>query len=785
MTILIENIKNIPDILKATPRWVGWKPITRDGKLTKPPVNIWTGQITDAQKSEHWADFGTAVQVFQQGDLQGLGFVLTDDDDLVGVDLDHAVEAGVVAEWAWKIALHLNSYTEISPSGTGLHIWVHGRLPEGGRKKGHIETYSASRYLTVTGQRYPDFPATIQERHVDLASFHAEVFARTRSATNGTRPASATTGPDDMALIKKALRATNGAKFARLWRGDTLGYPSHSEADLALCGLLAFWTGRDAVRMDGLFRQSGLRREKWDARHGGETYGQRTIGTAIGECTEVYEPKPTRSKRPFTEEEIAAAHTFVGSGRGADDGDEAGDQEHDPYPEMWKADPKPTRGVDESRQPDSVDGVDEAPASPPQVVSKKVNKKTSQELPAGFISRYVAVALRSTDAPAEAHALTAALVMSALAGPCPRLPLAFRRDAGQRLVLWGMNVVDSTEGRKTTVNELGLDVLRRVLGESAILPWKGSPEAFIQLMAARDGQTCVLPRDEYTGLLVGIKHGGYMAGLAQDFIRAYDGLPIVMGRTAKMNRQTGHRVDDTDRVRDPYLVKMTASTRSRFVEVATIDDVLDGLLARFIYTSGGAPEQPMKRRTVDLDTAWTQVVALAQAFYERAQDVPTIEISDALMITHFNLEQQFKAAATAAARPDAAKPAMKRLAVSVLQIAGLLALERAHQGAAVLTEADLDAAVALSPPWQATTLALIADIGRTQHQARCDSVLATVRSHPEGVARGLLFRLHRGLKGREFEEVVGDLEQQGLIHQRKVSGKAGRAPVVYRPGPRP
>ena len=65
-------------------------------------------------------------------------------------------------------------------------------------------------------------------------------------------------------VIRKALSASNGERFSRLWYGDTSGYGSHSEADLALCGMLAFWTGGDAARIDTLFRQSGLYREKWD-----------------------------------------------------------------------------------------------------------------------------------------------------------------------------------------------------------------------------------------------------------------------------------------------------------------------------------------------------------------------------------------------------------------------------------------------------------------------------------------------------------------------------------------
>ena len=89
-------------------------------------------------------------------------------------------------------------------------------------------------------------------------------------------------------LIEKAKNAKNGAKFTALWEGLTDGYDSQSEADLALCCLLAFWTGGDRDRIDRLFRQSGLYREdKWGGR---EDYRERTINAALEQTTEFYDP---------------------------------------------------------------------------------------------------------------------------------------------------------------------------------------------------------------------------------------------------------------------------------------------------------------------------------------------------------------------------------------------------------------------------------------------------------------------------------------------------------------
>jgi primase-polymerase (primpol)-like protein len=95
---------------------------------------------------------------------------------------------------------------------------------------------------------------------------------------------------DDETLLEKAHDAENGAKFGRLWRGDTSGYDSHSEADMALCCLLAFWTGRDPRRIDELFRRSGLLRKKWDETHyaDGSTYGEKTVARACRQTSETY-----------------------------------------------------------------------------------------------------------------------------------------------------------------------------------------------------------------------------------------------------------------------------------------------------------------------------------------------------------------------------------------------------------------------------------------------------------------------------------------------------------------
>jgi hypothetical protein len=250
-----------------------------------------------------------------------------------------------------------------------------------------------------------------------------------------------------------------------------------------------------------------------------------------------------------------------------------------------------------------------------------------------------------------------------------------------------------------------------------------------------------------------------------------------------MNKKTGIRVDDTDRVRDPYLVKLCAATRSSFVEVATIEDVLDGLLARFVFTSGTAEERPMRPMTSAIEDAWNSVVAHARGFSERASDLLRVTVPDTVLAREWDLERRLKEAALASPRPDVARPAMKRLAETTLKVAALLAIDRSTSGSATISEADFDAASGMAARWQSTTLALLADLGRTKFQARCDAVLGTILAHRTGVILSALYRAHRDLGQREFDEVLTALDTQGLAHcVTTKTGKRGRTPAIWLPG---
>src|SRR5262249_17909008 len=148
---------------------------------------------------------------------------------------------------------------EISPSGTGVHILVRGHLPPGGRKRDWVEIYSEARYFTVTGRYVVGTPSVIHERTAELATLHRQIFETDDRRTPPPPPSSASrsTSLSDIDLVLKASAAANGHRFSALWKGDLSEYNNDdSAADLALCNLLAFWSGCDAEQMDRVFRQS-------------------------------------------------------------------------------------------------------------------------------------------------------------------------------------------------------------------------------------------------------------------------------------------------------------------------------------------------------------------------------------------------------------------------------------------------------------------------------------------------------------------------------------------------
>jgi putative DNA primase/helicase len=322
----------IPAELQALPQWVVWRYIWDRTRWTKVPFQATRpDRKASATDRQTWATFQEALTTYQAGAFDGIGVVLSADLGLIGMDLDHCrdPDSGALEAWAVDIVQAIASYAEVSPSGTGVRLFARGTLAGPGRKVGDGEIYASGRYLTLTGCHLQETPRTIDACQPAIDHVVSRYFPTPAPngapSSNGTGPAR--TDEDLLALIRAS---THGGKCARLWAGDLRGYASQSEADLALCILLAGWT-RDAVQLDRLVRQSALMRPKWDERHGALTYGAKTIAAALARQTESYTPPGPR--------ETPAAHDTPVSAPALWPGDGQAETECPPLPEIPDEDP--------------------------------------------------------------------------------------------------------------------------------------------------------------------------------------------------------------------------------------------------------------------------------------------------------------------------------------------------------------------------------------------------------------------------------------------------------------
>ena len=278
-----KYVDNIPKELQDLKQWVCWKKGANqeNGKPTKLPIDAMTGRFAKVSDPTTFTTLEKAIIAEKQFGLDGIGFVFQGN-GYFGIDLDDCSK-----ELKDEFINHMQSYSETSQSGNGIHIICKGHLPKGRNRVKGIEMYDDKRYFIMTGNKIGNYDlvdGTEKVKHLYNKYLKKET---TKPITSVVIQDSISL--DDTTLITKAQRSKSGQQFSLLMQGTWTGqYPSQSEADLAFCNLLAFWTGKNALQMDRIFRISGLMRDKWDKKRGQITYGEITINRAIENCQVVY-----------------------------------------------------------------------------------------------------------------------------------------------------------------------------------------------------------------------------------------------------------------------------------------------------------------------------------------------------------------------------------------------------------------------------------------------------------------------------------------------------------------
>lgn len=258
MKLLPVNVGGIPPALKQIDQWVAWRAVLKtkaDGtrKIDKVPINPHTGGSASTTDPKTWGTFTQALSRMRSDGLSGVGFVLTLDCGVIGGDIDKCVNptTGELEPWAAEMAQGIDTYTERSPSGTGVRMFALGKLPPGGRKRGAIEMYDSGRFLTCTGHEITDGePREVEERTEQFAALHRQVFGESAGDADATltpEQEAAAVGErrptEELEAIVEALRA-NDERFDATWtrtreeftKGG--GVADQSKYDLAIANAL-------------------------------------------------------------------------------------------------------------------------------------------------------------------------------------------------------------------------------------------------------------------------------------------------------------------------------------------------------------------------------------------------------------------------------------------------------------------------------------------------------------------------------------------------------------------
>jgi hypothetical protein len=284
---------SIPEKLQELDQWVLWKTVSRDSKSTKVPYSVY-GTAASTTDPATWASFDNVVSTYDPSQHSGIGFVFTASDQFCGIDLDGCrdPETGTVADWAIDEVIRFSSYTEISPSQTGLKIWITAdsslpkgrkqelRVPEIVAKTPAIEVYTQRRYFAVTGQVYKQYHH-IEHRESELQAFLKDYWPAS--------PAVNTPQHDwrsDDAVVERAR------KYVGRIRGAVSGSSGHNVTFSVACRLIKGFELTADQAFDVISEWNGTCDPPWsehELRHKIESAGK-----ASGESGYLRNAKPER-----------------------------------------------------------------------------------------------------------------------------------------------------------------------------------------------------------------------------------------------------------------------------------------------------------------------------------------------------------------------------------------------------------------------------------------------------------------------------------------------------------
>ena len=316
-----DPLPEVPAVMKAKRQWVRWRLETVNGKPTKVPYQV-AGAKASSSDPNTWTDYQTALTGAVINREQGVGFMFAD--GFAGIDLDGCrnPKTGETKPWADDIIQSLdNVYVEVSPSGTGLHIFMLSKVPGADKKfnlnpeigfgKAAIEIYDERRYFTVTGNSYFEEPGDVISCDLTAVYQMFHELRRDNPAPRNERAESADSATVGQPTKAKWHGILHCPKYDIFKRGEILSqshpfvidngmgwleYPSQSEADLAFCTILAIMHDGDANKIWDEYCDSAMVRDKWLDRE--DDFRRLTIAKAIESAKEFESRKQSMGETP-------------------------------------------------------------------------------------------------------------------------------------------------------------------------------------------------------------------------------------------------------------------------------------------------------------------------------------------------------------------------------------------------------------------------------------------------------------------------------------------------------
>lgn len=291
--IIEVNTLEIPEELKELPQWVLWRAEWNNKRqqYEKVPYSF-SGYRASSTNKDTWTIFDAIHNLYEENNLyDGIGFMLSDNDKYIVLDIDNAIDENGQINTDLALEMTELTYCEMSPSGTGLHCFFKGELPEQRKKKRSdldIELYDNARFMTVTGESIGQSEICVEQEILNnlVERFFKEEqnFETTLSYDPNHK-----SELSDEEVINLMLKSKQKDKISDLLEGNfEKHFASPSEAVQSLLHYLAFYTGKDKQQMERIFLNYNNLTDKWDSKSGNTTWGQLELDKAVNNQNEVY-----------------------------------------------------------------------------------------------------------------------------------------------------------------------------------------------------------------------------------------------------------------------------------------------------------------------------------------------------------------------------------------------------------------------------------------------------------------------------------------------------------------